>query len=337
MPVSEIIKKIGEGANLAEDKVKDLIKRKVEAHDGLVSEEGAAYIVAHDLNVELFKVPTETDARIQMKDLVVGMRNFEVVGKVTNVFPIREFQKQGKTSQVGNFNLADETGTTRIVLWDQKANMIKEGKLKQGQVVKLKNGNVKSSNFSPTGKEVHLTIRSQLILDFNEEVNVEMPEIRSGSKEAVSIKLKDIQAHQNIRTSGTVVRVFPPAFYNCCPQCSRKVVSVAEGYKCSEHGIVKEKPGMVLSIILDDGTSAIRFTAFNQDAEKLVGMSGKDAQAKSENPVLLQEEIDNNILGLNIEAQGSVRENKQFDRTEVSISGLNLNLNPVEIAKELIK
>ena len=338
MPLSEIITKIATGAKRSEDEVKELIKSKCNSHNGLVSEEGAAHIVAHDLNVEIFKVPTENSGKIDIKDVVVGMRTFEIVGKVTQVMAIRTFQKQGKTSQVGNFNLTDETGTTRIVLWDQKANVIKEDKLKQGQIVKIKNGNVKSSNFSPSGKEIHLTIRSQMILDINEEVNVEVPKTpEGGSMETVSIKLKDITANQRIKAQGTIVRVYPPAFYDSCPQCGKKVTPVTEGHKCQEHNIVEPKPAMVLSFILDDGTNAVRFTAFRNEAESLSGMSGSDAKAKAENPVLIQEEFDNLLLGSEIEVTGNVRENKAFDRIEVSINSTNAGLNPVEIAKSMMK
>jgi ssDNA-binding replication factor A large subunit len=333
MPISDIIKKISDGAKIDEAKIKDLIKSKIDSHDGLVSEEGAAYIVAHDLSVELFKVPTEEGgSKMNVKDLVVGMRNFELIGKVARVFPIREFQKQGKTSQVGNFNLTDESGTTRIVLWDQKANVIKENKLQQGQVIKLKNGNIKTSNFSPDGKEVHLTIRSQLILDAEETVNVEISEeYNNEKKEAISAKISEIHANQNIKTHGTVVRIYPPAFYDACPQCFKKV---REG-KCMEHNEVESSPAMVFSFILDDGTETVRCTGFRDIAEKLAGMTSKEAKEKSENPVLIQEEFDNKLLGSEIEIQGNVRDNKQFDRMEITVNSTNVNLDPVTLAKEL--
>jgi ssDNA-binding replication factor A large subunit len=333
MPISEIIKKLCEDSKLPEDKINTLIKAKIDSHDGLVSEEGAAYIVAHDLNVELFKAPTEEGgSKMTIKDVMVGMQNFEIVGKVSRVFPIREFQKQGKTSQVGNFNITDESGTTRIVLWDQKANVIKENKIQLEQVVKVKNGNVKTSNFSPNGKEIHLTIRSQLILDVDEKVNVDISKQEgAGEKEIISAKISDINANQNVRINGTVVRVFPPAFYDCCPQCSRK----AANDKCSDHGDVKSAPAIVFSFVLDDGTETVRCTAFRKIGEQIAGLSAKDAKEKSENPVLLQEEIDNNILGCVIEIEGSVKDNKQFDRMEINISSANTNLNPITIAKQL--
>jgi len=337
MPIAEIIKKLCEEAKLSEDEIKTLIQKKVDSHDGLVSEEGAAHIVAHDLNVELFKMPTETNAHLKIKDVVVGMQSFTLVGKVTQIFPIREFQKQGKKSQVGNFTLADKSGNTRIVLWDQKANIITEGKIKVGQVVKLKNGNVKSSNFSPSGKEIHLTIRSQLILDVDEKIEVKTPEASDGKGEIISAQIKDIAANQNVKIQGMIVRVFPPAFYDSCPQCGKKVVSGTGGYKCAEHGVVTAKPAMVLSVVLDDGTGTVRCTGFRQTAEKLSGISSEDAKTKAENPVLIQEEMDNILLGNEIEIQGFVRENKAFDRTEITINNLNTTLNPIEIAKSLMK
>ena len=49
MQISEIIEKISAESKLSEKEIKELIKRKCDSHKGLVSEEGAAYIIAHDL------------------------------------------------------------------------------------------------------------------------------------------------------------------------------------------------------------------------------------------------------------------------------------------------
>jgi ssDNA-binding replication factor A large subunit len=334
MPIPEIVKKLSTESKKTEDEIKQLIKARVDEHNGLVSEEGAAHIVAHDLKIELFKTPTETSgSKMKISDLVIGMTNFEIVGKVSQIFQVREFQKQGKTSQVGNFNIQDESGTTRIVLWDAKANIIKDQQLDVGQVVKIRNGNVKSSNFSPNGKELHLTIRSQMVLDADETVNVELaPQQTSGSgREIITAKLSDLAANQTVKVCGTVVRVYPPAFYDSCPQCGKKAVE----NKCKDHGDIKSKPAMVFSIILDDGTGAVRCTAFRDTADKLAGMTGQQAKDKADTPVELQEEL-NSALGNELEIQGFVRENKQFDRTEITINSA-IALNPVEIAKQLMK
>jgi replication factor A1 len=334
MPISEIIKKISEEAKLPEEEIKSLIQKKCEAHGGLVSEEGAAHIVAHDLNVALFKTPTETEGtKMKIKDIVIGMTNFELVGKVTQIFPIREFQKRGKTSQVGNFNLSDETGTIRIVLWDQKANIIKDNQIEVDQVIKIKNGNIKGSSFSPSGKELHITLRSRLVLDAEEKIDVKVePQQVGQTSQVISAKLSDLTANQRVKTRGLVVRVYPPAFYDSCPQCGKKVFDGS----CKEHNKVESTPAMVLSIILDDGSGAIRCTAFRKEAEKLSGISGKQAKEKSENPILIQEELDNALLGKQIEIQGFVRENNQFNRTEITINSINAELNPVVIAKEIL-
>ncbi len=336
MPIVEIIKKISAGSKRAEDEIKTLIQQKMDSHDGLVSEEGAAHIVAHDLNVELFKTPNETTgSRMKIKDLVIGMTNFEIVGKASQVFPIREFQKKGKTSQVGNFNLKDESTTTRIVLWDQKADVIKENKLQVGQIIKIRNGNIKSSSFSPNGKELHLTIRSQMILDAEEEVNVEIdkvPENGTVTREIISAKLSDIKDAQNVKVRGTIVRVYPPAFYDSCPQCKKKTIE----NKCKEHGNVESIPAIVFSIILDDGSGAVRCTAFSNTAEKIIGLTGKEAKEKSENLVIFQEEMDKKLLGKELELLGFVRDNKQFDRTEITINSIK-ELIAIDVAKELLK
>ncbi len=39
-------------------------------------------------------------------------------GKIIQMFPIREFEKNGRSGKVANFRIADETGSCRTVLWD---------------------------------------------------------------------------------------------------------------------------------------------------------------------------------------------------------------------------
>lgn len=324
IPTEEIVQKIKSASGLSEAEIKEQIKKKLKSLDGLVSEEGAAYIVANELGVKLFHDPSS--GPLKLKELVAGMRSVEVVGKITRIFEVRSFHREGKTSEVGSLVIEDETGRCRVVIWDERVNWMKEGKLAEGKVIRVRNGYVKANNIG--GKEVHLSNRSQLIID-------KETEIKTSGAEAASAKIKDIQPDQNVKILGTVVKIFSPNFYQVCPQCKKKVTEADEGTICTVHGVVEPTFAMVFSLVIDDGTENMRCTAFQNRAESMVGMGAAEAKELGEDAVL--EKVEAKLLGKNLEIEGNIRENKAFDRIELMINNVNLNPNARVIAQRLMK
>ena len=93
MPIDSIIEKITTETGLSEKEVEQQIQKKMSDMEGLVSEEGAAYIVASELGVQLFK-DIGTGA-IKIKDILAGMKSVEFVGKVVRTYPVRTFEREG--------------------------------------------------------------------------------------------------------------------------------------------------------------------------------------------------------------------------------------------------
>lgn len=327
MPVSEVISKIQKQSGLSETEIKDLIAEKVKTLDGLVSEEGAAYIIASELGVRVFD--TLDAAELKIKDLLIGMKNADVVGKITRLFEPRTFTKDGKPGKVGSFILADETGTARITIWDERVNWLTDGKLSEDQVVKIKSGIVKEGRGG--GKEIHLTLRSKLILNVKEEIT--LPD----SKQAQLIKVADVQDGQNVKLLGTIVKIFSPNFYTVCPQCEKKVTKAVEGFICTEHKVVEPKPAMVFSFIIDDGTESLRCVSFRQTAEKILSFSAQEAQELSVNETAFAEKIDARLLGREVEVEGFIKNNIAFDRRELAINNIVLEPNAKIIVQRMMR
>ncbi len=93
------------------------IERKIEAKQaklaGLISKEGAAQVIAAELNVNFDK------QMIKIAQMVPGMRKINLVGKIIELAPIREYNKNGRSGKIGSFVLADDTSNVRTVLWDE--------------------------------------------------------------------------------------------------------------------------------------------------------------------------------------------------------------------------
>ena len=88
---------------------------------GLISKEGAAHIVANELGVKIFE---QASGKLQIKNILAGMRNVEAVGKVTRKFELREFQTENRSGKVASVVIGDETGTIRMVMWGELAEKI---------------------------------------------------------------------------------------------------------------------------------------------------------------------------------------------------------------------
>ena len=166
------------------------IERKVEAKraklSGLVSKEGALQIVAAELGISL------DSERMKIGDVKDGYRRVNVIGKITRIFPVREFNKNGRQGKVGSFSLGDESANTRIVLWDvNHIGLIEKGKLKEGDAVEIRNASAKNG-------ELHLSGFSD-VKQSNEAVdNVKTEQVIVG-------KLSDVKEGLRMKVRAVVV------------------------------------------------------------------------------------------------------------------------------------
>ncbi len=131
IPKHIIIEKIKEKAGLSDNEIDTRVKDKLDQLSGLISEEGALHIIANELGVKILDDP----GKLQIKNVLAGMRNVELTGKVTNIYEVRTFEKETRKGKVGSFMIGDETGIIRIVAWNDKADIL--AKLKEHDIIKI--------------------------------------------------------------------------------------------------------------------------------------------------------------------------------------------------------
>ncbi|UCE15382.1 MAG: DNA-binding protein [Candidatus Bathyarchaeota archaeon] len=78
---------------------------------------------------------------MKIKDLKDGMRRVDVVAKVTEKSETREVRSRYKdeTYQVADAMISDETGTVKLVLWNQQIEQVNVD-----NTVKIENGYIRS-------------------------------------------------------------------------------------------------------------------------------------------------------------------------------------------------
>jgi len=117
--------------DVSEEEFREAVEEKVEQMGGLADEETAAMLLAHELN------EGEVEA---IADIEPGMDEVKFLAKVVSVGELRTFDRDGEDEdgRVVNVDAADETGAVRLAFWDEQAQSIVDGKLEEGQVLRIK-------------------------------------------------------------------------------------------------------------------------------------------------------------------------------------------------------
>jgi len=119
-------------ADVSEEEFREAVEQKVEQMGGLADEETAAMLIAHELS------EGEVDA---VADIEAGMDEAKFLAKVVRIGELRTFERdddEAEEGQVINVEAADETGTITLSFWDEQAAAIDDGKLDEGDVLRIK-------------------------------------------------------------------------------------------------------------------------------------------------------------------------------------------------------
>ncbi|OKY77563.1 MAG: Single-stranded DNA-binding replication protein A (RPA), large subunit [Candidatus Methanohalarchaeum thermophilum] len=164
-----------EGENITKEEFKELVEDKVDELGGLCDHETASKLVAHDLGVN----PEEE--LVEIGDISEDMERVSFIGKVVETGDVNSFERDdGSVGRVGDITLGDESGEIRVVFWDDNADLIKVGEIVEGDVLKVKNGNVQEGY---SGLEVNVTGVTDIDFKEDEEIDFERETIDVGDLE----------------------------------------------------------------------------------------------------------------------------------------------------------
>ncbi len=291
---SNLVERISLSSGVEREEVERRVEAKRAKLSGLVSKEGAAQIVAAELGVSF------ENAVMKISELVHGMKRVSVVGEVTKVFPVREYNKNGREGKIGSFLIGDESSNTRVVLWDNSHIALIEGKsIKEGDTVEISNGAVRNG-------EIHLSAFS--------DIKKSSQKIEGARRNRIfeTGRLKDASPGRNMKIRGVIVQVFEPRFFK-----SRK-----EGEEGEERAL--------LNVVLDDGSETIRAVMFGEQINKL-GLTDEEIFSL-EKFIAKKEEL----LGEEKFFSGNFRTNSFFNNLEMNVEDIE-NVNVEELVRELEK
>lgn len=319
IPYEQLVLLIQTEKNLSLQDIEQLIAAKMEQLSGLLSKEGAAHILANELGVKI----NPSEGNVKINKLLAGMRNITLIGKVLRRYDIREFQSGERKGKVGSFLVADETGTIRVTCWHEQTGAMEA--LQENDLVKIEHVLVRENRGA---LELHFNDQSTLTKNPEGEAIGEIKQQTPGTRRKSINELQETDV--SIELLGTIVQVFEPKFYPCCPQCRRKVQEqAASQFHCQAHGAIQPEYAYVLNLYLDDGTGTIRAVFFAQQMQQLLKKTDAEVQAYRTAPEHFGN-VKTHFLGEMVKVIGKVVKNKFFEQTEFIVSSVNTKVNPEE-------
>lgn len=309
VPLAELKEKIVKSGKLSSAELEKKIKEKVNELSGLISEEGAAHIIGNELGIELLSLSLAQ--KLKVKEIYAGMKNISVVGKIIQKYEPRTFVKGDGIGKVCSIILGDETGTIRIVFWNEQVDLLSS--LQLDDILRVNDAYARENNNIP---EVHLGSRGTIEVNPPGEV---IDNVRKSSKAYERKKIEELSGMEEAaEIMGTIVQVFDPRFFYTCPQCGKRVVENSGSFTCSEHGPVNGQISYVLNAVLDDGTGMIRGVFWKNQTNHLLGKDETQIMAYKEELPLF-EDVKTYLLGEQFKLLGKVRRNEMFDRLEFNV------------------
>ena len=224
--------------DLSAEQVFALIEEKKNEGRGLLSDEGAARLVAEELLIQM----RGTDlGRMQVKDLVSGLNDVTISGRVLLAWPPREFQRRdGTPGRVVRVIMVDRTGRVPCALWDRHADTASKKGILQGKIIRI--GHAYTRQGLAGDVEVHAGDRSSIEIDPQDMPISDFPEFSD-----LFIPLGKIATEANQVNAVGIVQMDP------------RIYSFTK----------EDRLGSVLRTIIADESGTIPIVAWNERAEEL--------------------------------------------------------------------
>lgn len=203
MTVNEIVEHIlSKLPKVSRSEILEKLHEEKKKRGDFFSDEVLLRKIAAELGVEVQKEIVAPELLIQ--DLISGLNDVSVVGRVVAVFPTRTFGKQ-EEGKVASLLVIDENSILRVILWNEKAEYVESGQVKTGEIIRFSHGYTKEGY---KGKlELHLGEKGEIKIDPDDVNQTDYPSIEKLMTKISEITLKHVNERVNI--TGIVKEIMP--------------------------------------------------------------------------------------------------------------------------------
>ncbi len=219
MSTEEIITKIlSKHPEVSREEILERLERTRKKTGGFISDEVLLRMVAAEFGVETAADKASTH-KLMFNDLVPGLNDVTVVGRVVAAFPSKTFTGR-KSGKIASLLVADENGVLRVVLWNDKAEIVESGKVRTGQIVRFSHGYTREGRGGKV--ELHIGEKSEVEID---PKDIEAENYPAIAKFLTKIKeLSKLHKGKRVNLAGTVKELFPSSTFQRSDSTSGKVM-----------------------------------------------------------------------------------------------------------------
>jgi ssDNA-binding replication factor A large subunit len=303
MTTEEIIQQIlSKRPEISREEVLERLQTEKSKTGNLIADATLLRLIAAKYGVE---IPHDRvyDRKLSINHLVPNLNDVTVTGRVVAVYPAKTFEGK-RSGKFASLMVVDKEGILRVMLWNDKVNLIESGELKAGQVARFSHGYTREDR---NGKaELHLSEKSEIEIN---PLNIRAEDYPFIGKFATKIK-EITKAHKNIHLMGVVKEVFPSSTF------TRQDLST----------------GKVLRFILADSTGEVAVVVWNEKAEELEPFLKRNVELQLVNAKVKTASSG----GFEIHVDASTYVNISAATEQLTkIASLNADLNSVNVEGEV--
>ena len=227
-----------------------------------------------------------------------------IIGRVIEIFEPRTFERDDGEGRVRNIEIADDTGSVIVVLWNDDAK--KEFEL--GQAIKVQNPRFR---YNERTNRVDANVSGSTTLLQPSEAELEkLPSFDELMETIFAPKTIEslLEDDTNVHITGTIKEVGTErTILRKCPNCRSSVEESEDEYVCDNCGHVFDEPDYTLMIPtrIEDETGEIQATFFDNLAEELIGMKKEEIISLMEETFSIEDKLED-LVGQTIEIIANV-------------------------------
>jgi replication factor A1 len=201
--------------------------------------------ILEDYEIEGIDIKIGEPEETKIADLSDRMFDVAIKGEIQRVFNLSTFTRKSDETEgkVLSIIIADSTGSTRLVFWDNLAEEMESAK--EGEVIKVVGAYTKTGRYGDI--ELHASKSSRIERDIKEEIEAVTTDRLVSTEPLGKKQVSELSTEmRDVDIEGRVARIFP-------------VTTFEKG----------ERKGQVQNIILADESGTVRVTFWNEDVDKI--------------------------------------------------------------------
>ncbi|NHJ21281.1 MAG: hypothetical protein EAX91_10075 [Candidatus Lokiarchaeota archaeon] len=195
-------------SGISEIELEKQVRHKENEFGGFMSKQGILFIIAKENGIHIqspeieeqnykeFEEKIDYDEfTIELSEVKEDMKNVVLLGKILKIYEPREFlRKDGTVGKVVSFLFGDITQEIKVILWDEKVDLIKSENFRVGELIRIVGAYCKRGR--QDNLELHIGKRGKIIFspeignkDFKDRLeNIDSVASRKNELESKSMK-----------------------------------------------------------------------------------------------------------------------------------------------------